>query len=185
MVIDAGVSDEAWLAAAWLVGGGLLVIAWGGARAAGWLRGLRFPGAPASLPPRPFVGKVFVIDGDTIHVRQARVRLFGIDAPELTQRGGWKARSHLIGLAGGREVSVEPMDVDRYGRIVARVRLGGVDLSERMVRDGFARGVTDFCALYGEAELDARRRMRGLWSQSGIADPAAHRRAKTSAAPPR
>ena len=54
----------------------------------------------------------------------ARVRLFGIDAPELTQRGGWKARGALIGLAGGHEVAVEPVDLDCYGRIVARVWLG-------------------------------------------------------------
>jgi endonuclease YncB( thermonuclease family) len=106
-----------------------------------------------------------------------------MDAPELTQPGGWKARSHLIGLAGGREVAVEPVALDCYGRIVARVWLGSIDLSERMVRDGFARGINDWQTDYGSAEFYARRRQQGLWAGPGISDPAAHRRSKSAAAP--
>ena len=68
-----------------------------------------------------------------VDVGQARVRLFGMDAPELDQYGGYKAKSHLIRLAGGRQVSVQPVDVDCYGRIVAVVRCGEVDLSRQMV----------------------------------------------------
>ena len=52
--------------------------------------------------PKPFTGKAYVIDGDTIDVGQARVRLFGMDAPEMSQRGGYKAKSHMIALAGGK-----------------------------------------------------------------------------------
>ena len=87
----------------------------------------------------------------------------------------------MIGLAGGREVAVEPVAVDCYGRIVARVWLGETDLSERMVRDGFARGISDWCTDYSAAEFEARRQRRGLWATVGIADPAAHRRWKASA----
>jgi endonuclease YncB( thermonuclease family) len=171
-------SNEAWLATVWLTGGGLLVLAF---RGTGWLARVRFLRRAAVRPPKPFAGKVFVIDGDTISVRRTRVRLFGMDAPELTQWGGWKARSHLIRLAGGREVAVEPVDVDCYGRVVARVWLGSQDLSERMVRDGFARGISAWCTDYGAVEFEARRQRRGLWAAAGISDPAAHRRSKSVA----
>ena len=126
-------------------------------------------------------GKAYIIDGDTIDVGQARVRPFGMDAPELAQGGGFKARSQLIGLAGGRQVSVQPVDVDCYGRIVARVRCEGVDLSERMVHDGFARAMTQWHLDYAIAEWRARRGRRGLWAddaKGGIGDPAAFRRAQ-------
>ena len=163
--IDFG--SEAGLLAAWLVAGLLF-------RAALRFKRRRKPASPRE----PFAGKVFVIDGDTIHVRRVRVRLFGMDAPELTQRGGWKARSHLIACAGGRGVVVEPIDIDCYGRVVARVWLGPVDLSEKMVRDGYARGISTWCTDYAAAEFDARRNRRGLWAGNGISDPAAHRRWK-------
>ena len=179
MVITVG-SDEGVLVAAWLLGFVLLAVSLRLPRITAWLARRR---ASSASVPLPFTGKVFVIDGDTVHVRRSRVRLHGIDAPELTQRGGWKARSHMIGLAGGREVAVEPVDVDRYGRFVARVRLGRTDVSVRMVRDGFARATTDWCLDYAAAEFEARRQRRGLWPTMGIADPAAHRRRKAEAAP--
>ena len=177
MVITVG-DSEAWLVAAWLARSRPA------SRPPLWLpRITRWLArcvrrAPRAASPRPFTGRVFVIDGDTApRPQDARVRLLGIDAPELTQRGGWKARSHMIGLAGGREVAVEPVDVDCYGRIVARVWLGPTDLSERMVRDGFARGLDDWCADYAAAEFDARRQQARPLGDRG------HRR--SGRAPPR
>jgi len=67
-------------------------------------------------PPAPFTGRVWVVDGDTIRVGKHRVRLFGMDAPEMDQRGGAKAKSNPIRLAGGADVQVEPLTMDCYGR---------------------------------------------------------------------
>ncbi len=170
--------SETYLIASWLAGGLLLLFAMPRAKVRRLLwRWLRLVSRAA---PRPFTGKVHVIDGDTIDVGQARVRLFGMDAPEMSQAGGARAKSHLIGLAGGRQVSVQPVDVDCYGRIVARVRCGDVDLSRQMVADGFARAMTDWHLDYAVAEWRARRARRGLWAgeAGGIGDPAAHRRAE-------
>ena len=102
-----------------------------------------------------------------------------MDAPELTQRGGYKARSHLIHLAGGQKIRVVPVCLDCYGRTVARVWYGDIDLSERMVRDGYARATSKWNSDYDAAEFQARGERRGLWSRDpvgGIGDPAAHRR---------
>jgi endonuclease YncB( thermonuclease family) len=78
-------------------------------------------------------------------------------------------------------VRVEPVVTDCYGRIVARVWMGEIDLSDRIVRDGFAVATSKWNTDYDSAELEARRYRRGLWADNpdrGISDPAAHRRWK-------
>jgi endonuclease YncB( thermonuclease family) len=128
---------------------------------------------------RPFCGPAQVVDGDTIVVGRTRVRLFGVDAPEMSQNGGWAAKHHLAGLIGAAEVEVFPRAIDVYGRTVARTRCGGRDLSKEMVRDGFARSTPSWSLAYAATELGARWRGRGLWARSrwwGIGNPARHRR---------
>jgi endonuclease YncB( thermonuclease family) len=139
---------------------------------------VEIPAAPVEVPA-PFRGKAYVIDGDTIEVNRVRIRLFGMDAPELSQAGGYKARSHMIRLAGGREVDVLPCAIDCHGRTVARVVVDRIDLSERMVLDGFAVAMRRWHRDYVEAEEMARDNRQGLWRRdpvNGIGDPAAHRR---------
>lgn len=136
--------------------------------------------APAAAVevPAAFRGKAYVIDGDTIEVNRVRIRLYGMDAPELSQAGGYKARSHMIRLAGGREVDVLPCAIDCYGRTVARVMVDRIDLSERMVLDGFAVAMRRWHQDYVEAEEMARDNRQGLWRRdpvNGIGDPALHR----------
>lgn len=136
---------------------------------------------PVSVrPPAPFTGRVWVVDGDTVRVGKHRVRLFGMDAPEMDQRGGAEAKSNLIRLAGGAEVQVEPLTMDCFGRVVAKVWRGETDLSERMVRDGFAVATSRWNRDYVPAEREARSERRGLWAfdpVDGIGDPARHRAA--------
>lgn len=134
---------------------------------------------PARPEMNAFGGKIHVVDGDTVIVNRARVRLFGMDAPEMSQRGGRQAKAHLIRMAGGKEVRVLPVAVDCYGRIVGRVLLGQVDLSHAMVREGFAVAMRAYHDDYVLAEAAARRDRSGLWAddpEHGIDDPAAHRR---------
>lgn len=129
------------------------------------LRGGRAPSRDGDDP--------YVIDGDTIVTDGVRVRLAGIDAPELSQPGGAAARTHLIRLISGRPVRLEPLGRDRYGRLIARVYTHRGDLCRKMVRDGYAR------AAYGQdyvwEERRARKRRTGLWAGPGISSPAAHR----------
>ncbi len=63
-------------------------------------------------------------DGDTFscltaHKDQVRVRLAEIDAPELKQPYGNRARQALSGLVFGKDVTLHIQDLDRYGRTVA------------------------------------------------------------------
>lgn len=88
-----------------------------------------------------------VSDGDTIKVGPVRVRLHGIDAPETDQdctlggkpyRCGIDATNALKALAEGKPVTCAVLTTDRYGRLVARCRVGGLDLSREMVARGWA-----------------------------------------------
>ena len=75
-----------------------------------------------------FTGKVVgVIDGDSIRVmhegKAEQIRLSGVDCPEKGQAFGNSAKQATSSLSFGKDVSVQPMTTDRYGRTVATVGL--------------------------------------------------------------
>ena len=92
-------------------------------------------------------GPAKVIDGDTIKIRGAKIRLHGIDAPESAQVCKAKEKSYRCGTSAtlalgrriaGKSVSCDERDRDRYGRIVAVCHAGGEDLNawlERVAAD--------------------------------------------------
>lgn len=94
-----------------------------------------------------FSGKVVnVSDGDTITVltpdyRQIKVRLYGIDCPEKNQGFGQKARQFTADKVAGKNVTVEALDKDRYGRIVGLVG----SLNQELVRLGLAWVYDKYC----------------------------------------
>jgi endonuclease YncB( thermonuclease family) len=116
-----------------------------------------------------------VIDGDSLELATGEeVRLFGIDSPERDQPYADRARAELARLVQGKTVRLEVRDRDGYGRIVARVFAGEVDVNLALVREGAAwvyRKYSKDKALLA-AEENARRAKRGLWGQ-GEGDPVA------------
>jgi endonuclease YncB( thermonuclease family) len=70
-----------------------------------------------------------VSDGDTITVLRERaaveIRLDGIDCPEGGQDFGQRAKQFTSALVFGKTVTVDGHDVDRHGRLIARVSVGG------------------------------------------------------------
>ena len=114
-----------------------------------------------------------VFDGDSFVVETAsgdeiEVRLHGIDAPEKDQAYADNARTALTDLIGEERIRVETIDVDRFGREVARVfRLAdGLDVNAEMVKQGHAwvyRQYTRDKKLY-ELESTARKQQLGLWA---------------------
>ena len=86
---------------------------------------------------------VSVHDGDTLRAidgsnRELRVRLHGIDAPELGQPFGRKARDYLTDLVKGREVTLRVEGRDKYGRTLAAVVLEGREINRELVAAGMA-----------------------------------------------
>jgi endonuclease YncB( thermonuclease family) len=149
---------------------------------AGALAGLSFVPAQAA---DAWPGRVtYVSDGDTLWVRPAaggrprKVRLHGIDAPELCQAHGPEARSALQHEVLGREVNVQPLRDDDYGRLLARLRLGGQDVAAPLVRAGHAWSYRyrRSPGPYAEEEGEARAARRGLFADARAQRPYAFRR---------
>jgi len=86
----------------------------------------------------------WVMDGDTVLlVREGqhepvKLRIDGIDAPEMCQPGGAQARDALIRWVMHKSVQVLDLGQDVYGRQIGRLTLNGVDLGAEMVRSGMA-----------------------------------------------
>ena len=117
-------------------------------------------------------GRARVIDGDTIEVGTARIRLFGVDAPESAQRCmsrgrrwqcGQQATQALAGHIEGRSVACEERDRDRYGRIVAVCRHGGQNVNAWLVREGWAMAYRRYSTAYVGEEAAAKAAQRGVW----------------------
>ena len=131
-------------------------------------------------PAEQFSGKVVgVSDGDTITVLRNRtpikVRLHGIDCPEIGQDFGSRAKAFTSELVFGRVVKVVPWDTDRYGRTVADVILAdGRILNHELVRAGLAWWYRKYAPDIGtlaQLEAAARDAKRGLWSQPNPVPP--------------
>ncbi|EEX08078.1 nuclease [Ruegeria lacuscaerulensis ITI-1157] len=110
----------------------------------------------------PLTGRISVIDADTWDVGGVRVRLHGIDAPELDQTcqdaggaiwscGAWVTNQVRQSFGGKRAVCTQ-RDIDRYGRIVAACRVAGADAGELMVRAGLAFAYRKYSGDYIAAE---------------------------------
>lgn len=125
---------------------------------------------------------VAVVDGDTIDVDTdngtARVRLIGIDTPEIG-RGGEasecyadEARTFLNELLYGQEVQLivdaTQGDVDKYGRLLRHVYAGDVDAAEAAITAGAGYEYTydtpyERQGLYRDAERAAAETGAGMW----------------------
>jgi endonuclease YncB( thermonuclease family) len=113
-----------------------------------------------------------IIDGDTIRIGNTRIRLHGIDAPEVKQtctaggkewRCGWEATNALANIVGEHWVTCTQRDRDRYGRIVAVCRAGAVDLNAWMVGAGWAVAYRRYSREYVREEDEARAARKGMW----------------------
>ena len=112
-----------------------------------------------------------VVDGDTLRLNGERIRIIGMDAPEMNQTCtdangrpwacGRVATQQLAALIAGNRVECTAKGHGRYGRTLASCSAGSVsDLGGAMVRAGYAVN-------YGGnllAEVEARWRQRGLWA---------------------
>ena len=127
----------------------------------------------------PFRARIeHLSDGDSFVVRaedgrRVPVRLSAIDAPEKTQAHGDASRRALLALVGDKTLTIFPVKRDPYGRTVAKVLAGEIDVGLEQVRTGMAwhykryeseQSARDRRA-YSVAESRAREAAIGLWAQ--------------------
>ena len=111
-----------------------------------------------------------IADGDTIELipagqtRPIRIRFEGVDAPELGEVFSRESQALVRSLLLNQRVGVDGRDVDRYGRLVARVSVGGRDASLELIKAGLAchRFAPD--AALAKAEAQARAAGSGFWA---------------------
>ena len=97
-----------------------------------------------------FSGRVTrVVDGDTFWIssQDERIRVWGLDAPEVDMPGGSQATATLSSMIAGQELTCRQRDIDRYGRIVGQCFLpDGRDITAVMIESGTAQ---EFCRYSG------------------------------------
>ncbi len=144
-----------------------------------------FIGLACNAQDIEFVGKVTeVMDGDSVSILDARqerhlVRLAGIDAPEIGQDFGKKARKFLSDLILEKTVAVSGSRIDRNGEFVGKVLVYGRDVGLEMVMAGFAWHFKLYAneqidrdrQLFESAEFHARKSRFNLWSDSKPTPP--------------
>lgn len=118
--------------------------------------------------------RVRVIDGDGFQFGAEKIRLWGIDAPELRQECskdglrypcGKIARDNLETLLAGQSVECVAQNRDRYGRTVAICTAGGEDVAGWMVSHGWALDWPRYSGgRYSVQQDKAEDARRGLWA---------------------
>lgn len=149
-----------------------------------WLAALPVFADACQIPARSeAVTSRLVIDGDTLELSDGRrVRLVGIDAPEIGRRGKpsqpfarvAKDRLQTLVRAPGLRMTVGSEPKDRYGRTLAHLfDAKGNNVEAQLLREGlgFALAVPPNLALarcHAQAERAARAASVGLWQSSPI-----------------
>ena len=122
-----------------------------------------------------------VIDGDTIIINKKKIRLLGIDAPELDQQCkkpwiqlnfislnkkyncGLLAKERLHKIISKNKIKCKGKKYDRYKRLIAICYKNKTDLNNWMVKNGLALNYTKYSKKYISSEIQAKREKLGLW----------------------
>jgi micrococcal nuclease len=129
-----------------------------------------------SAPAMAWEGTVTkVLDGDSFRVRKGdelvTLRLYGIDCPEYGQAQWREAKEAARDMVQGKKVNVKPIEMDRYGRVVALVDYRGQQVNSELVRHGMAWVYPHYCKAQPlcraleELEQGARSQQLGIWKE--------------------
>ena len=117
-------------------------------------------------------GKAKIIDGDTIHISNYKIRLHAIDAPEMKQKCtnngkkwscGLESTRFLKDLIGKDEIQCDTKDQDRYNRYIGVCYKNNTDLNSEMVINGWAIAYRYYSLDYIKEEEIAKSKKIGIW----------------------
>lgn len=111
-----------------------------------------------------------IIDGDTfITDRKQSIRLLGIDAPELDKCLGQESKQKLEQLISNKDVLIKESITDKYGRILAIVYKGSININKTMINNGYAsydRAACKLCDDLIQAQEYAKNNELGVFSKT-------------------
>lgn len=126
-----------------------------------------------ALPFEPITGVPSIVDGDSIEIHGHRLRLFGIDAVESDQlcrrvniawRCGKDAAFALANKINNSPITCIGTKKDQYDRFLVTCYKNQENLNYWMVSEGWALAYKKYSKKYSDAENEARKNHRGLWS---------------------
>lgn len=132
-------------------------------------------GSAAQAQVQTISGPATAGDGDSLTIGSHKIRLSGIDAPELDQSChtgdeswacGERARGALADLVAGEHIDCRVSALDQYGRSLATCSTAFLNLNEAMVELGWAIAYTQYSLDYEEAQARARQRRTGIWNST-------------------
>ena len=134
-----------------------------------------------------FSGRIHVIDGDTFDVSGVRVRLQGVDAPELDQVceteqgvpfacGQWVVKE-IRARFQGQVARCQDLGRDRYDRVLATCDVAGQDVGQVLVSEGWAYAYRQYSMAYDLDEKAAAVNDRGLHA-ARVQSPAQFRKTR-------
>ncbi len=130
-----------------------------------------------------------IIDGDTVHIYSKKIRLEGIDAPEIKQQCkkpfikissvigfqfnknyscGVMAKIKLIDKIDNSKVKCISSSKDRYKRFIATCYIDKINLNKWMVRNGYAVAYKRYSKAYVRDEEYAKENQLGIWKGTFI-----------------
>ena len=125
-----------------------------------------------------------VIDADTVIIESEKgakykVRLLGIDAPEIKQNYGKESTRYLSSMVLGKALVVIGSKKDRYKRLLGKLVLDGYDINLNLVKNGMAWHYKRYKSsqnkkdqfLYSNAAKYAEENKLGLWSKNSPISP--------------
>jgi len=123
-----------------------------------------------------FSQKAFIIDGDTMIIDNLKVRIQGIDSPELSQKFGKEAKKQLIILTKNKTLRIKIIKFDRYNRAICYIFANNKDVGLQMVQTGYAWAYRRYTNEYVFAEEKAKKRRIGIWQYNNNINPEIYRR---------
>ena len=119
--------------------------------------------------------KVKIVDGDTIYLKNKKIRFSGIDTPEIKQtcnknnetiKCGIQAKELLINKIGNNKVKCVKNGIDKYNRILAECFVNNQSLSKYLVREGYAFAYRKYSTKYIPDEDYAKKNKKGMWAMT-------------------
>ena len=146
---------------------------------------LLFCDVPLKAEQLKISGNPYIIDGDTIKILNIKIRLHGIDSPEIKQnckdsdgilwRCGLGAKQALLNLVYSQIVTCIGSKRDRYKRLIAKCYVNDQNLESFMVKNGWAIAYRKYSLDYVGEEKIAKSKKVGIW-RGEFLDPAIWRK---------
>lgn len=120
---------------------------------------------------------VSIHDGDTLRImldgKEEKLRLYGIDTPELKQEYGKEAKEELQKMCKNKKAKVELKGIDRYKRHLGVLYCDERNVNKALLQNGYAWSYNNWNK---KLEIKARREKQGLWKEDNPINPKEYRR---------